>query len=249
MRKLIAIALTLALVFSLASCGNRTNNADRTTQQPSVSPTESNTSDKEQTIGEQGSNEPNQGNNDGEKILIAYFTRVGNTNFDESVDAVSSASLHRLEGTLKGNTQLIAEMIQNTVGGDVFLITTADKYPADYDEVVDFAEEEQDKNNHPSLSAHVENMADYDTIFLGFPNWWYDMPMAIYSFLEEYNFSGKTVVPFNTSGGSGFSDSIRTLREMLPDSTILNGFTVRDSRATEAQDDVLEWLSELEFTE
>ncbi|MFZ7101415.1 MAG: flavodoxin [Peptococcaceae bacterium] len=186
---------------------------------------------------------------DEEKILIAYFTRVGNTDFDENVDAVTSASLHRVEGTLRGNTQLIAEMIQSIVGGDMFLITTTDKYPADYDEAVDFAAEEQERNHHPGLSSHVENMDDYDTIFLGFPNWWYDMPMAIYSFLEEYNFSGKTMVPFSTSGGSGFSDSMRTLRKMLPESTVLGGFTVRDSRSAGAQDDVLDWLRELEFAE
>lgn len=216
--------------------------ASSNTQAPGEAAAKSNSADHEKKEGTAGSE-------NGEKILIAYFTRVGNTDFDKNVDAVTSASLHKVDGALKGNTQLIAEMIQSTVGGDMFLIITTDKYPADYDEVVDFAKEEQDRNHHPELSSHVENMDDYDTIFLGFPNWWYDMPMAIYSFLEEYNFSEKTVIPFSTSGGSGFSDSMRTLREMLPETTVLDGFTVGDSRSAEAQDDVLDWLCELEFAE
>lgn len=249
MRKWIAIALAFTLALSLAACTDGANNESSTLPPPSEPLAESNTTAPEQPASEQGNDASSQSNNDGENILVAYFTRVGNTDFDENVDAISSASLHREDGTLKGNTQLIAEMIHSTVGGEMFLITTTDKYPADYDEVIDFAEEEQDRNHHPELSAQVENIDDYDTIFLGFPNWWFDMPMAIYSFLEEYDLSGKTVVPFSTSGGSGFSDSMRTLRETLTDSTVLDGFTVRDSRAAGAQDNVLEWLRELEFTE
>lgn len=241
MRKIISIVLTFALVLSLTACAKGPSNGSSPENNTSNPPSE--------PSAQRSTGDPEQSNSDEKKILIAYFTRIGNTDFDENVDAISSASLNRVNGILKGNTQLIAEMIQSTVGGDVFLITTTDKYPADYDEVVDFAEEEQDRNHHPELSAHVENIDDYDTIFLGFPNWWYDMPMAIYSFLEEHDLSGKTVVPFSTSGGSGFSDSMRTLREMLSGSTVLDGFTVRDSRAAGAHDDVLEWLRKLEFTE
>lgn len=245
MRKWITSTLVFTLVLSLAACTNGVDDERNTPPSSPEPPASNSTGILEQTIGEQ---ESGWQSNDGEKILIAYFTRVGNTDFDENVSAISSASLNKMDGTLIGNTQLIAEMIHDKVGGDMFLITTTNKYPEDYDEVVDFAAEEQDRNHRPELNTHVVDMDDYDTIFLGFPNWWYDMPMAIYSFLEEYNFSGKRLVPFNTSGGSGFSDSIRTLRKMLPDSTVLDGFTVRDSKADRAKDDVLKWLTELENT-
>lgn len=183
---------------------------------------------------------------DGSKILIAYFTRVGNTDFSDDVDANSSASLLIKDGVLVGNTQNIANLIQQNMGGDMFLIKTSEKYPADYDKTVAQGKSENEKKARPALASRVENLDNYNVIFLGFPNWWYDMPMAVYSFLDEYDLSGKTIVPFCTSGGSGFSRSIDTIRKLEPKATVLDGFTARDSSMDNfSPDSVKNWLSGL----
>lgn len=95
----------------------------------------------------------------------------------------------------------------------------------------------------------MENLDDYDVIFLGFPNWWGDMPMAVYSFLDEADFSGKTIVPFVTSGGSGFSSTISTIESMEPGATVQEGLSISGSSAVNAQDQVTEWLSGLGYIE
>ena len=98
----------------------------------------------------------------------------------------------------------------------MFLIETEEKYPADYDETDEQGGRENRERTRPKLASHIQNMDDYDTIFLGYPNWYYDMPMAVYAFLEEYDFSGKRIIPFVTSGGSGFSDSISEIKKIQP---------------------------------
>jgi flavodoxin len=183
----------------------------------------------------------------GGKILIAYFTRVGNTAYDnpDKVDAFSAASFNIVNGALKGNAQLLAEMIQESAGGDLFPIVTKIKYAEGRNEVESYAREEQRRNERPALAIHIQNMAEYDTVFIVYPNWWFDMPMAVYSFFAEYDFSGKTVIPLVTSSSSGFSGSQNTLKEMLPDSVLLNGLAVRAVNAANAKNDVQKWLREI----
>ncbi len=105
----------------------------------------------------------------------------------------------------------LANMIAEETGGDLFSIQTSVDYPADINDVIDYAAEEQDTNARPELTTHIENLEDYDTIFVGYPNWWYDMPMVMYSFFDEYDFSRKTIIPFNSHNGSRFSDTINTI--------------------------------------
>jgi flavodoxin len=178
-------------------------------------------------------------------ILIAYFTRLGSTDFKENADAVPSVSPQSRDTERKGNTQIIAEMIHSRVGGDLFLIKTAKEYTADFDALIDYAGKERKSGARPELAAHVENMDAYDTVFLGFPNWWYDMPLAVYSFVEGYDFSRKTVIPFCTSGGSGFSSSIEELRKLMPGARVLEGFAVHESKISGARDDVDKWLRKI----
>lgn len=147
-----------------------------------------------------------------------------------------------------GNTRTIANQIREQAGGTIFEIKTVNEYPADYNATVNQAKEEQEKNIRPELSTHVENMADYKTVFIGFPNWWYNMPMAVYSFLEEYDFSGKTIIPFCTHGGSGFSDSIKNMQKILTGATVLEGLALRDSRVSASQNDITKWLRKLKIT-
>jgi flavodoxin len=183
------------------------------------------------------------------KYLIAYFTRVGNTDLPAGIDAQSSASLNARGGKLVGNTELIAEMIARETGGDLFRITTQKKYAADYDEVVNYARREPKEDRRPVLSSHVENMKDYDVVFIGYPIWWYTMPMAVYTFVEEYDLSGKTIVPFCTHGGSRLSGTVEELQRLLPKSTVLSGFEVYGERAADAEADVKAWIKNLGLAE
>ena len=184
--------------------------------------------------------------NTDQKTLIAYFTRVGNTDFPDGSDASSSASLIEDNGKLIGNTEYIADVIVEQTNGDKFLIQTQTKYPADYDELVDQEQDEKSKNSRPALATQVENFEEYDVIYLGFPNWWYDMPMPVYSFLESYDFTGKTIIPFNTSGGSGFSDTIAEIKKICSGATVLDGYTTNGNGAEDKYDEIVEWIQNLE---
>lgn len=182
-------------------------------------------------------------------VLIAYFAYGENAPLADGVDASTSASIQYRDDKLTGNTGLVAGMIADATGGDLFSILTVEQYPDSYDDTIDVGQEEKRANARPELSSHIEDLDRYDTIFLGFPNWWGDMPMAVYSFLDEYDFSGKTIVPFVTSGGSGFSNTIRAIESAEPDATVLEGLALRDSRSTQAEGDVTEWLSQLGLAE
>lgn len=148
---------------------------------------------------------------------------------------------------MTGNTGVVADMIAQQTGGELFSIQTVKTYPSDYDGTIDEGQEEKNNDEHPELSTHIENLDEYDTIFVGFPNWWYGMPIAMYSFFEEYDFSGKTIVPFCTSGGSGFSDALDVIAEYEPDAAILDGLSISASDAVNAESDVESWLESLGF--
>lgn len=135
------------------------------------------------------------------------------------------------------------------VGGDIFEIVTVNPYPTDYDSVVDQTKQEQEDNYRPQLKTKVENMDSYDVVFIGYPNWWGTMPMPVFTFLEEYDFSGKTIIPFCTHEGSGLGRSVEDITELCPQSTILDGLAIRGSSVKTAQDDVSEWLREIRMTE
>lgn len=232
-KKIGAVVLCFVLAFSFTACGSQ-NESGKVVASVTENPSGNTETHEEIQNAEEAGN-----------ILIAYFSRVGNTDFPDDVDAVSSASLNLKNSELTGNTELIAQEIWQETGGELFRIETEKKYPADYDELVDYGRNEPEEDSRPALVSHVEDMESYDVIFLGFPNWWFDMPMAVYSFLDEYDFSGKTVIPFCTHGGSEFSDTISTLNSALPDTEILDGFEVYGEDADEAQPDVVNWLGEI----
>ena len=178
------------------------------------------------------------------KILIAYFTAAENS----GVDAVSSASYTTIGGTAVGRLRAVADMIQENTDGDLFSIQTAVVYPSDGGELIDYAAEEQDENARPELTSHIEDLDQYGTIFVGFPTWWYEMPQALYSFFDEYDFSGKTIIPFNVHNGSRFSGTIDTIKELELDATVVeDGFTVSERDVAEASEDVAEWLNGLGY--
>ena len=178
-------------------------------------------------------------------LLVAYFSYAENAALPDDVDASASASIQPWNGTLTGNTGVVADMIAQATGADLFSIRTVEQYPDTYDATLDQGQQEQSDGARPELATHLENLDSYDTIFLGFPNWWGDMPMAVYTFLDEVDLSGKTVIPFVTSGGSGFSNTISTIQQMEPQATVQEGLSIGASSATGAQQQVESWLSEL----
>ena len=177
-------------------------------------------------------------------ILIAYFTADEN----REVDAVTSASLTTVDGTEKGRVRAVADMIAAETGGTLFSIQTSVAYPSDGGELIDYAAEEQDQNARPELISQIENLEEYDIIFIGYPTWWYDMPQVLYSFFDTYDFSGKTIIPFNVHNGSRFSGTISTIQELEPDAVVIeDGFTVSEKNVADAGADVTEWLRNLGF--
>jgi flavodoxin len=148
-----------------------------------------------------------------------------------------------------GNTREIAHLIHEYVGGDVFEIVSADPYPGDYNEVVEQAQKELKQDYRPVLKTKVENMDLYDVIFVGYPNWWGTIPMPVTTFLSEYDFSGKTIVPFCTHEGSALGRSVADIKGLCPQSTILEGLPVRGSDVKNARNKVSGWLRELGMKE
>jgi flavodoxin len=177
MKKMLLSFWVLLFVLALVGCSNNASSETHKNTASTSTPVTGTPAASAPTVTE------NKG--DGSKILIVYFGRVGNTVFPDDVDAISSASLLEKDGVLVGNTQYIANLIQQNMGGDMFLIETSEKYPTDFEKTVAQGKSENEKKARPALAFHVENLDNYNVIFLGFPNWWYDMPMAVYSFLDK----------------------------------------------------------------
>ena len=144
-----------------------------------------------------------------------------------------------------GNTENVANSIKDQIGSDIFEIVPQTSYSDDYDTVVDLAREEQRTDARPEISGSIDNIAQYDVIYVGYPNWWGDMPMILYTFFDTYDLSGKTVVPFVTSGGSGFSDTISTIRRLESGASVLEGLSLIRSLASDPGSDVADWLTGL----
>lgn len=180
-------------------------------------------------------------------ILTAYFSVPEDV---ETVDAVAGASIVVRENEKLGNTEYVARLIQQAVGGDLFRIETMDAYPLDHDTLVDQAADEQDENKRPELSGHVENFDQYETVILGFPNWWADLPMPVYTFLEEYDFGAKTIIPFVTHGGSGFSGTIDTISQLQPGAHVSeNALSLSRNNVADSEAAVVEWAQSLGLNE
>lgn len=148
-----------------------------------------------------------------------------------------------------GNTRTIAEQIHSQVGGDLFPVRTHKPYPADYRETTRIARVELDNNERPQLAETLSaaDMAKYDVIFVGYPNWWGTLPMALFTFLEQHDLSGKTVIPFCTHEGSGLGRGPADLEKLCPGATFQRGLAVRGGSAGRARGDVANWLRQLGF--
>ncbi len=181
---------------------------------------------------------------DGSNVLIVYFAVAENSD----VDAVSSASMVMTDGEAKGRMRHLADLIQTRTGGTLFSIETDIDYPGDGKALIDYAAEEQDRNDRPEIISHIENWDSYDTIFVGYPTWWYDLPQVMYSFFDAYDFSGKTIIPFNSHNGSWFSGTIQTIEELEPGAEVItDGLTIHERDVADAEAEVASWLEKLGF--
>ena len=245
LKKRISWILAVCLLLSLTACGEQAEEtvASFEVSQSGLEESEPITiTNKEETLNDHETSQ--------EHILIAYFSWADNTAVEvdgnnSDVDAVTSASV-----VAPGNTARLAQWIQEYVGGDLFPIVVTEPYPDDYDECLDRAADEKAENARPELTNYLDNIDDYDIIFLGFPNWWYTAPMAIFSFIEEYDLSDKTIVPFCTHGTGGLASCIRDITTALPDSAeVLEPLGVYREDIEQAQSEVNEWLLNLGFQE
>ena len=176
--------------------------------------------------------------------LAVYFSRVGNTDFPEDIDADSSASI-RIDGDgLMGNAGQIAAWIAEEAGCETMEILTEEAYPADYNETVNQAKQEQNDGFRPLLKADEKAVEDYDTIYLVFPNWWGDLPMPVYSFLDAHDLTGKTVNVFVTHEGSGFSNTVGTIEELEPGAEVRQGLAVQGGSVTDEEQNIRQWVND-----
>ena len=150
-------------------------------------------------------------------------------------------------GTDKGLSRYIAEMIAERTGGELFSIQTEVKYPGKYDPLADYAKQEQNGGVLPALTSHSDRLEDYDVIFIGYPIWWYTLPQAMFSFFDEYDFTGKTIIPFNTHYGSRDGGTYKRIAELEPGATVLDGYNVNQRDIETCEKDVQEWLGGLGY--
>ena len=227
MKKWTALLLALAMTLSLAACGD--SGTQENTSEPPASVSGSTGEETPAPTGtempaEEPAEEPAESETsttgDSSSVLITYFS-------------------------WSGNTEQVAQIIQQETGGNLFEIAPATPYTNDYNELLDIAQQEQSDNARPELAGQVENWEQYDTIFVGYPNWWSDAPMAVYTFLESYDWSGKTLVPFNTSASGGFGRSLSGLEESASGAAILEGISFTERILGDAQSEVTTWLDEL----
>lgn len=225
MKKMLAILFSAMMAFSLAACssGASSSGADSSPASPTPSP------------------EP----------VSASSEPVESAETSVSADSAVEEQQTEAGGTLvayfswSGNTRQMAEIIAQETGADLFEIATVTPYTDDYNTLLDVAQEEQSQDARPELNAQVENWDSYDTIFVGYPNWWSDAPMAVYTFLESYDFTGKTVIPFNTSASGGFGRSLTGIEESAAGATILEGLDLTEGELGDVQNRVTTWLDSL----
>ena len=194
MKKIFAVLLSLILVFAFAACSN----------QQSVPNTSSQTSE----------NTPAPNNTNG-KNLVVYFSMPETTD-PNNMTTEEDNSVVVIDGEVLGNTQHMAYVIQETVGADIFRIEPETPYPTEHEKLIDLAKEEQNDNARPKIKDTIASFDTYENIFVGYPNWWGDMPMILYTFFNTYDLSGKTVALFCTSGGSAMGKTVEVLKSLRP---------------------------------
>lgn len=180
------------------------------------------------------------------KSLVVYFS-MPETTVPNKMTTDEDNSTVVIDGEVLGNTQYMAYVIQKTTGANIFRIKPVTPYPTKHATLVDLAAEEKDANARPAIAEEIENFAQYDTVFIGYPIWWGNMPMILYTFFEEYDFSGKTIVPFSTHGGSRFAGTPKTIQQLEPEAKMLDGLTISRDRIQNAEQQIVDWVNGLDL--
>lgn len=198
-------------------------------------------SEEETTSAYGGEQRDNPVDGKAQKILIAYFSWAENAVQDD-IDAMTSASVKA-----SGNVARLADWIAEETGGDLFAIRVTQSYPADWDECLARANEEKADNIHPELVQTLDNVDDYNIVFLGYPNWWYSCPMAIHSFLDTHDLSGKKVYLFCSHGTGGLANSVNDIAADIPEANLSEDvFHVSEDDTPSAREDLVSWIEGLE---
>lgn len=247
MKKMIAMLLSAALGLSAAACGNVVNESKE--RNP---PAEESTQVQDQAA-ETGDLLQQESAQDGmvneadgaaaSNILVAYFSWADNAVLEDDVDAVTSPSV-----VAPGNVQALAGWVQEATGGDLFSIRVTEPYSSDWDDCLARANQERGENARPALQESVENLNQYDTVFLGYPNWWYGVPMALLTFLEQNDLSGKQVYLFCSHGTGGLASSVEIITEAASEAIISdNIFDCYEEDAASSRGAIQEWVNELGY--
>ncbi|PWM69344.1 MAG: flavodoxin [Eubacteriales Family XIII. Incertae Sedis bacterium] len=213
---LMGLVLMLALIFAFSACSVTNTELPESSLQ--------NTQDdlEHQTNGDV-------------KTLVVYFSAPDNLD----------NSYVEIDGERLGNTQYMAYVIQENTAADIFRISPQNPYPKEHDALLEAAREEVRTNARPEIEGTIEDFDSYDVVFVGYPNWNGDMPYILYTFFESYDFSGKTIVPFNTHGGSGFSRTQETIAELTPDASMLEGKSISRNSIESAEQEIIDWLNSI----
>ena len=258
-KKLLYLPMVLAVLFLLVACGNaepaapdNAPEASETSEDTAQAPEIAAVAEEEESSGTPDSEDADASGLDTEEaveetpaseekssMLVVYFSRIGE---QYSVGVIE-----------QGNTAIVAEMIAERTGAHVFEITPAENhYPTDnYRALTDIGLQEQKDNARPAIASEMENFEEYDTVFLGYPIWWNDLPMILYTFLESHDFTGKTVIPFCTHGGSQMAGTEAKIERTMTAEAVLNGLAVAGTDAQNNRDSVREtvnnWLDGLGY--
>lgn len=180
------------------------------------------------------------------KMLVTYFSVPEK----EDVDASTGASRIIVNDKRYGTTEYVAKTISDVTGADIFQIKTVQAYPnRTHKELIDYAKKEADTKTYPRIASKINNFSSYDVIFVGYPNWWYDMPMVIYTLFNQYDFSGKTIVLFCTHGGSGFSQSVQTIENLEKNAKVMAIPAISRNSAAQSHNSLENWLKKQGFTD
>ena len=231
MKKYITLFLAMLLTGMLTACAG-------SPAASSAPPSTSLASSLSESLSPSASSEASESGSaaDGESESSATVTA------DEGQSGSSATKTLVVYFSRTGNTKAVAQQIAELTSGDLFEIQTVAAYPAEYEATTEVAKEEQNENARPELAAALENLADYDTVFIGYPIWWSDMPMAVYSFLDAYDLSGKTILPFCTHGGSGLSGTDAIIQAQEPNAAVSAALAISGSDAADAEQAVADWL-------
>ncbi|MCU6763511.1 flavodoxin [uncultured Roseburia sp.] len=239
MKKLLSLltvcALGITIIFSLTACSEKTPVSSENDVTTPSTDTGNSTNENQSAGNSNPADDTSDSTNETANALVVYF----------SIPDDRDNSYVEVDGARLGNTQYMAQVIQENTGADIFRIQPVTPYPTDHEELLEAAQDEIRTNARPEISGTIENFDSYDVVFVGYPNWNADMPYIMYSFFESYDFSGKTIVPFMTHGGSGFSGTPETIAQLEPEAAMLEGKAISRSSIEDARQEIIDWIDEI----